>query len=1034
MASSTQSPKETNNPGQEDYEDLVRRESHASNYHQRQQTPAELLERIPTMSNEDGQELDEERGLADTAPADETTEEHEDQFPGGYKKNQKRTARGRIRQWRRRRTLLAGAGLFATLLTTGLIILFGFLHIFKLDNIMSNIDARTFTRLNGVADRRSLAWMEAYMRMRLADIGDHPNLDKGADSDNQFFRSEKVRNNPVTDWYKTLRTSKFEENVFNKEGFKFVSVRTANGRIRPGKITLNDKTLVNLNVSEADWDGLARGDVASIRKYNTLVNLNKFANDKEARKAIKETVNANTRFFQVIKRRHIRKDIQNMTGVRDWRFFENTRNATNEKIIDVRNKIIDKAVPEGTKSGKFIKCLFGISDCRFSEDPSDPANQSDSSIRGDDRTKDDSYNTQDPDSGEIKPKAVDYGPAADLIKDVVNKLSAAFSGLNAVAFLDSIENVNTAIHNHKLSKGVEIARGTQAMGLYQVFETARDQIKTGQLTSGEFDKLMQVISSVAASEGWTKVINGDGDASKLTNTPKSRFYCSQESQSKLAKDPSLAEKDDRFSFAYLCGDKQIGSISTAANLENGYNDTVGAVINPLMKIYSPLRHNPIGDVLGFLNNVISSITSKLTQAVIDTLGLGNTVKDLGNWLATHVASFLGAGPIMTGNEPAGVYMNWLVQGGAFTAESSARMMGAAKTTPVTKVTAQATTAQYLADQQSDMSLFDKYLSLSNPDSPAARSAFALSQLNMSSITSHLTDFSLIFKAISSIFTLPFNSHALAQSADNGYRGADFAGIQTFDFPQQCVDLDPITATPTSGTNALAIFNKYHLKPSDDDLANLNSWGTEDDAQAFYSTIYGVIGDRDNADTIAEQIYNCNLLDTPVRGGLGYVYGYTDDNGIEDSSTGSSPNEAGSGSVSGDTQDLAKQILSNPNISYPLDAISPNGSTKAVLQALSRGEKAPVYCSNAGVTSTDVNPGILKMILELGSQGKVGVNAITDKCHTAGSNHYKGQAVDFECQGVPFDTATGDRIASKYGGKRNSETCGGDSHWHYDFSQ
>lgn len=148
-------------------------------------------------------------------------------------------------------------------------------------------------------------------------------------------------------------------------------------------------------------------------------------------------------------------------------------------------------------------------------------------------------------------------------------------------------------------------------------------------------------------------------------------------------------------------------------------------------------------------------------------------------------------------------------------------------------------------------------------------------------------------------------------------------------------------------------------------------------------------------------------------------------GIADSST-------NTGTVSGDVQQLAKQILGNPNITYPLDAVSPNGSTKAVLQALANGQKAPVTCSNAGRSTSDINSNILKFLVELGSQTQIGVNALTDKCHKDGSPHYRGQSVDFECKAVKFDIARADPIATKYGGGRNSETCEGDEHWHYDF--
>lgn len=139
--------------------------------------------------------------------------------------------------------------------------------------------------------------------------------------------------------------------------------------------------------------------------------------------------------------------------------------------------------------------------------------------------------------------------------------------------------------------------------------------------------------------------------------------------------------------------------------------------------------------------------------------------------------------------------------------------------------------------------------------------------------------------------------------------------------------------------------------------------------------------------------------------------------------------AGGGTVSGDVQSLAQQLLDHKNVSFPLDAISPNGSTESVLKALAQGKKAPI--TYLGGTTT-VNPGILKFALEYAELGPVGINAITDKKHSGGSPHYSGQAIDFECNGVPFDTAKADPIAKKYGGKRNSENCSVHNHWHYDF--
>ena len=66
---------------------------------------------------------------------------------------------------------------------------------------------------------------------------------------------------------------------------------------------------------------------------------------------------------------------------------------------------------------------------------------------------------------------------------------------------------------------------------------------------------------------------------------------------------------------------------------------------------------------------------------------------------------------------------------------------------------------------------------------------------------------------------------------------------------------------------------------------LGSWETHTNSTEFYDAIYNIIassnGHKDNADDIAVTIYNCNLLDTRIRGSLGSLYGYTADHGLEE---------------------------------------------------------------------------------------------------------------------------------------------------------
>lgn len=177
-------------------------------------------------------------------------------------------------------------------------------------------------------------------------------------------------------------------------------------------------------------------------------------------------------------------------------------------------------------------------------------------------------------------------------------------------------------------------------------------------------------------------------------------------------------------------------------------------------------------------------------------------------------------------------------------------------------------------------------------------------------------------------------------------------------------------------------------------------------------------------------YRFYLADITIGTNLACYEGHDESCGITDNG-GSAPS-SGSAVLSSDIRTLAAQILANKNITYPLDAVSDTGSTERVLEQIANGEKPAVACTNTDIVSADINPSILKFLAELGSQTKIGVNALTDKCHSPTSNHYKGLAVDFQCNGVNFDLAKADAVAEKYGGKRNFETCENHNHWHYDF--
>lgn len=855
--------------------------------------PAEQLERIPTMSDEEAAALDEKRGLSgDSLSRKELASKeqgtiHENPVGSGYRE----IIGNKLNNSKRLRNYAIAAGIGSAIVTI-IIIIFSFLNIFKLDGMMSNIEQKAFLRHNASLNTRSSKWISSYVEARMLQFGDNP-------SKNGIFRATRVdTNSPFSDWYRTLRTSSFEQDVFEKHGIKFVSYLDENGRPRPGRIDINGEKPITAPLSNQDIQNIMNGEPGALSKYEDYLNLDKFDSNKDARKAIKKVVNDNTHWFQIHKRRFLRRSIQNMTGVRDWRFFETTRDKISDKKVDIRNRVLDKMLPDDNLLGKVARCFYGLSKCKSTRDTGDPDIKVDAETLASEDTKDQTPQDQKDREGKLEGELVDDAGISEALKKVLAAANIATRILNIPQTLDMLSNVDNAVRN--LTKLIVVARGAQAAGLFQVFETSRDQIKTGQVSGDEVNAFMQVIGTAGSSAGWSQVVNGDGK--NPPGTEQTGGQCSQEAQALQEKQPQVYERKYG-DYAPLCADQRINAAANAQKIQTSYNDTIGPVLGPIVNLWGNLKSGILGPVIGLLEwfgNLLNGVFATLFNTLMSALGLQGKVNAFITWVFAKTSNFLGL-TILKGYESAGTIFNWLVQGGAYSAESSSRQEGAALTTPASKVAAQNAIAQYKSDQQQEMSLYDKVASLDNPDSLAFKGATALSNLQSDPSGSVIASMHGIWGSLSHNFGSIFIPELFA-ATPSGYAASQFAGIETYDYPQQCYDLDPITAAPIDGTNALAIFQQNKLTVPQEDSDALNTWVTERSSTAFFKVVYDVLkqnGIVDNADDIATHIYNCNLLDTAVRGSLGYLYGYNADAADQviegpDNSNGASSGDFGSG--------------------------------------------------------------------------------------------------------------------------------------------
>lgn len=149
--------------------------------------------------------------------------------------------------------------------------------------------------------------------------------------------------------------------------------------------------------------------------------------------------------------------------------------------------------------------------------------------------------------------------------------------------------------------------------------------------------------------------------------------------------------------------------------------------------------------------------------------------------------------------------------------------------------------------------------------------------------------------------------------------------------------------------------------------------------------------------------------------------------------------AGKKSSSEDAKALATKILTyeGTRLTHPLATTSDGVSARWVLEQVSSKGYSVIKssASTKGVgTKVNLSVNMLTAIDEALSNGiNLPINCLTNGQHSSNSNHYNGDAVDFDGTMADKDFQAFDKIANKYGGSHNFENPTNNGHWHYDFT-
>ncbi|HPD99557.1 MAG TPA: hypothetical protein PKV52_04775, partial [Candidatus Saccharibacteria bacterium] len=304
--------------------------------------------------------------------------------------------------------------------------------------------------------------------------------------------------------------------------------------------------------------------------------------------------------------------------------------------------------------------------------------------------------------------------------EIIKKANVATS---IISILDSVARINQSISDGSLITMVNMAKAAQAIGVFQVMTTARDQSKTGELTADEYGEFMKIINNATNNEGWQTVIEDSPTGSVRAETngvftaaKDKEEYCSEEHQAELH-DPANAKAAES-EHHYHCDDKKIGSATGAENITKWWN-VFFKPFQPLLDAYMAI---PLSNLVGFVNNIADSVTGPIISTAIKVVGLESTKDAILGYMTTRITSALGAGPMLDTFTPGGQIMNVMIEGSAASAESSARYQGGVATTALTMDYTNSLIAEYNNEKKYDSNI-QKYLALSDPDSVLSKTLF-----------------------------------------------------------------------------------------------------------------------------------------------------------------------------------------------------------------------------------------------------------------------------------------------------------------------
>lgn len=565
---------------------------------------------------------------------------------GFFKDDKKGGKKGWKKHITRRRAVLGGtAGIF---LGGGIGMLMVLLPIFRLEGYLSRIDDKVFGYAQGAVEERVGFLLERYITTRVF---------ASLDTCNKHISKDCARNYSdaglATNLFNKWRDARFEAKLFDKYGIqieKFESVESDGSRYR-----ITDRFDRQIRINDGD-----------ITRGKWLTN-GRGTGSRELGRAIRKNMRNESKWYQVMERRSIRKGLKRKHDLKFWCFLAcNQLDELEDKYPKAKTRLKYKMTeqlvyPFSEKVGLYMDCIVsgeaGTGRCSVdsirergfedlsTSDAEDIINE----------FKENGGEDIDVDSGRrgnkgnrrLTERIIEkvatkiFGPVAG--RAAATAIPAAGQIYAAIGLVDMWDRVDTALEDGVVNKYVADLNSKMYASHYSAMRSLNDEMKSNKLSLDEIGAVHDQFAGAEESRIY-QALNNNDTATALLGSNKAFAQSEQEDGGYVCADGNPIPSGE-----YVCDEKKVARpdianiFETLGTIDDGINTYSQCLLAPGGSDEGPIPFAECGgrasDVIRPVLDAINWAAGELGEAGLAAIRVLPGVDPVISW-AENIASTL----------------------------------------------------------------------------------------------------------------------------------------------------------------------------------------------------------------------------------------------------------------------------------------------------------------------------------------------------------------------------------------------------------